>query len=236
MRSPDGPRSTLKTRPATGPSVSPAAAGSSPATPAISGSTPAPVIADPKNTGCTSARPVWAASARRSRGSSTPVSSSTYASRMPGSRSATNSASLARKAGSPPPQAVNPATRVPRSCTEPTGIKAGVSRSATPRSTRSASAPGRSILFTNSSVGMCSRCSARISTSVCACTPSTAEITSTAPSSTSSTRSTSAMKSGWPGVSIRLTVTSSTTNDTTAALIVMPRRRSNSSVSVCVSP
>ena len=31
---------------------------------------------------------------------------------------------------------------------------------------------------------MCSRCSARINTRVCACTPSTAEITSTAPSST----------------------------------------------------
>ena len=56
---------------------------------------------------------------------------------------------------------------------------------------------------------MRSRCSVRISTRVCACTPSTAEMTSTAPSSTLSTRSTSAMKSGWPGVSIRLTVTSS---------------------------
>ena len=55
---------------------------------------------------------------------------------------------------------------------------------------------------------MRSRCRVRIRTRVCACTPSTAETTSTAPSSTSSTRSTSAMKSGWPGVSIRLTVTS----------------------------
>ena len=60
---------------------------------------------------------------------------------------------------------------------------------------------------------MRSRCSARISRRVCGCTPSTAEITSTAPSSTLSTRSTSAMKSGWPGVSIRLTVTSSIAND-----------------------
>jgi hypothetical protein len=31
------------------------------------------------------------------------------------------------------------------------------------------------------------------------------------------------MKSGWPGVSIRLTVTSSIAKETTAALIVMPR-------------
>ena len=46
---------------------------------------------------------------------------------------------------------------------------------------------------------MRSRCSVRINTRVCACTPSTAEITSTAPSSTLNTRSTSAMKSGWPG-------------------------------------
>ena len=83
---------------------------------------------------------------------------------------------------------------------------------------------------------MPSRCSARIRMRVCACTPSTAEITSTAPSSTLSTRSTSAMKSGWPGVSIRLTVTSPTTNETTADLMVMPRARSSARLSVWVSP
>ena len=83
---------------------------------------------------------------------------------------------------------------------------------------------------------MRSRRSARISTRVCACTPSTAEITSTAPSSTLSTRSTSAMKSGWPGVSIRLTVMSPTPNETTADLIVMPRCRSSASESVWVLP
>ncbi len=102
--------------------------------------------------------------------------------------------------------------------------------------TASSRAPRRSILLTKISVGIRRRCSARISTRVCACTPSTAETTSTAPSSTPSTRSTSAMKSGWPGVSIRLTVTPPTTNDTTADLIVMPRRRSSASVSVCVLP
>jgi hypothetical protein len=67
---------------------------------------------------------------------------------------------------------------------------------------------------------------------VCGSTPSTAEITSTAPSSTLKARSTSAMKSGWPGVSIRLTVTSSIANDTTADLIVIPRCRSSASESV----
>ena len=64
--SPAAPRSILKTVPETGPSGSPVAAGSSSAMPALSASTPAPVIAEPKNTGCTSARPVCAPSASRS--------------------------------------------------------------------------------------------------------------------------------------------------------------------------
>jgi hypothetical protein len=122
---------------------------------------------------------------------------------------------------------VNAAAGVPSPCTDPSGTTAGVSRSAIARRTRSPSAPGRSILLTKTSVGTRSRCSARIRTRVCAWTPSTAETTSTAPSSTLRTRSTSAMKSGWPGVSIRLTVTSSIGNDTTADLIVMPRWRSS---------
>jgi hypothetical protein len=53
---------------------------------------------------------------------------------------------------------------------------------------------------------------------------------------TANTRSTSAMKSGWPGVSIRLTVTSSIANETTADLIVIPRSCSSASESVCVVP
>ena len=104
------------------------------------------------------------------------------------------------------------------------------------RSTRSGSAPLRSILFTKSSVGTSNRRSARISTRVCGWTPSTADTTSNAPSSTSNDRSTSAMKSGWPGVSMMLTAKSPMRNETTAALIVIPRRRSSSSVSVCVVP
>src|SRR6266545_4629877 len=104
------------------------------------------------------------------------------------------------------------------------------------RSTRTGCAPTRSILFTKIRVGIRSRRSVRIRTWVCACTPSTADTTSTAPSSTLNTRSTSAMKSGWPGVSIRLTVTSSTTKDTTADLIVIPRCRSSARESVWVLP
>jgi hypothetical protein len=55
--------------------------------------------------------------------------------------------------------------------------------------------------LTKSTVGMRRRASARMSTTVWACTPSTAETTSTAPSSTLRDRSTSAMKSVCPGVS-----------------------------------
>lgn len=94
----------------------------------------------------------------------------------------------------------------------------------------------RSILLTKITVGMLRRCNVRIRTRAFGCTPSTAEVTSTAPSSTRNARSTSAMKSGWPGVSIRLTVRPATSNDTTADLMVMPRCRSRSSESVCVLP
>ena len=71
---------------------------------------------------------------------------------------------------------------------------------------------------------------------VCGCTPSTADTTSTTPSSTLSARSTSATKSGWPGVSIKLTQVPSTVKDATADLIVIPRCRSSASESVCVVP
>ncbi len=72
--------------------------------------------------------------------------------------------------------AVATAARVPSRVTDPSAIAAGVSRSEMPFSTRSLSAPRRSILFTNMSVGMRSRWSARINRRVCGCTPSTAEI------------------------------------------------------------
>ena len=113
---------------------------------------------------------------------------------------------------------------------------ASPSRVRTSSITASGRAPRRSSLLTKTSVGTPSRRSVRISTRVWACTPSTADTTSTAPSSTSSTRSTSAMKSGCPGVSIRLTAMPPTVNETTAERIVMPRRRSSASESVCVFP
>src|SRR5712691_2386999 len=49
-------------------------------------------------------------------------------------------------------------------------------------------------------------------------------------------RHSSRLKSGWPGVSIRLTVTSSVATDTTADLIVMPRCCSSAGESVWVLP
>lgn len=97
-------------------------------------------------------------------------------------------------------------------------------------------APVRSILLTKRITGMRIFTSVRISNRVCACTPSTAERTSTTPSSTPRARSTSEMKSGWPGVSMRLTLTPPTVKDTTADRMVMPRRRSSSCESVWVSP
>ena len=61
--SPAGPRSILNMLPADGARQRrPSAAGSRSTMPAISASTPAPVIAEPKKTGCTSARLVCAAS------------------------------------------------------------------------------------------------------------------------------------------------------------------------------
>ena len=92
-----------------------------------------------------------------------------------------------------PPEEVGLARSSPR--TDPSETIAGVSRSAISSKTASSRAPCRSILFTKSSVG--TRAAERSHQHrVCACTPSTAESTSTAPSSTLSTRSTSAMKSG----------------------------------------
>ena len=116
------------------------------------------------------------------------------------------------------------------------GTTAGASRRAIASTTRRSSAPARSILLTKISVGTRSRRRARNRSGVWGWTPSTAETTRTAPSSTPRTRSTSAMKSGWPGVSTRLTARSPTRNEATADRIVMPRSRSSSSESVWVVP
>jgi hypothetical protein len=115
------------------------------------------------------------------------------------------------------------ADRVPRPAVRLITTVADVRRPAIASRIRRSSAPRWSILLMKNSVGTRSRRRARSRTRVCGWTPSTAEITRTAPSSTSSTRSTSAMKSGWPGVSIRLTSVPRAANDATAERIVMPR-------------
>ena len=195
-------------------------------------------MAEPKNTGWTSARPVCAASAaaQPSYGDGRLVVDVRGQQRVVVVGEHARPAAAVKPRSAAPCTARSAAPRVPRPSTDPSR-RPPASASRRRRAARARRrAPPRSILLTKSSVGMRSRCSVRISTRVCACTPSTAETTSTAPSSTLSTRSTSAMKSGWPGVSIRLTVTSSIANDTTADLIVMPRCRSSASESVWVLP
>ena len=98
------------------------------------------------------------------------------------------------------------------------------------------SAPMRSSLLMNSSVGILSARSAFHSNSVWFCMPSAAEITSTAPSSTLSARSTSAAKSICPGVSMRFMRTPFHTIDVEAARTDIPRLRSTSSQSVGAVP
>ena len=69
---------------------------------------------------------------------------------------------------------------------------------------RSKSAPVRSILLTKQMRGTWYRSAWRQTVSVCGSTPATASNTATAPSSTRSDRSTSTVKSTWPGVSMML--------------------------------
>ncbi len=64
------------------------------------------------------------------------------------------------------------------------------------------------------------------------CTPPTAQSTSTAPSSTRSDRSTSTVKSTWPGVSMMLIVLSFQSTVVAAEVIVIPRSFSSSMWSI----
>ena len=66
----------------------------------------------------------------------------------------------------------------------------------------------------------------------CDCTPATAQRTSTAPSSTRSERSTSTVKSTWPGVSMMLTFLSSHWTVVAAEVMVIPRSFSSSMWSI----
>jgi hypothetical protein len=101
--SPAEPRSTLNTVPAAGPSTGGSGGGSSVVIPPISSAIPAPVMAEPKNTGCTSAARIC----RRSTGAGSAGRFSTYAASSVSSCSASSSS-----AGRSP---VTRAARVPAS-------------------------------------------------------------------------------------------------------------------------
>ena len=107
--------------------------------PATSASTPAPVIAEPKNTGCTERRPgLRRELARAAAGTSTGRSSSTYAASSASSCSASSSTSRPRKPASAGPYGVDdgvPGAEAARP--SPSRTIAGVSFSAMSRSTRS---------------------------------------------------------------------------------------------------
>mmetsp|Transcript_23108 Transcript_23108/g.45914 ORF Transcript_23108/g.45914 Transcript_23108/m.45914 type:complete len:343 (-) Transcript_23108:272-1300(-) len=84
-------------------------------------------------------------------------------------------------------------------------------------------APSRSILFTKATAGTPYLDACRHTVSVCACTPATASTTSTQPSNTRKLRSTSMVKSTWPGVSTKQIVWSLQPKCTAADWIVIPR-------------
>ena len=98
------------------------------------------------------------------------------------------------------------------------------------------SAPRRSSLFTYAMRGTLYLLDWNHTVSLWTSTPPTAQNTPMAPSRTRSDRSTSAVKSTWPGVSMMLMVVSPQSIDTAALLIVMPLARSSGSKSVVVSP
>ena len=110
------------------------------------------------------------------------------------------------------------------------------SRSRIIRTTLSKSAPTRSILLTKAMRGTLYLSAWRQTVSDWGSTPPTAQNTATAPSSTRSERSTSTVKSTWPGVSMMLMRCSRQKQVVAAEVIVMPRSRSCSIQSMVATP
>ena len=98
------------------------------------------------------------------------------------------------------------------------------------------SAPTRSILFTKQMRGTRYLSAWRQTVSDWGSTPDTASKTATAPSSTRSERSTSAVKSTWPGVSMMLMRWSRQKHVVAADVMVMPRSCSCSIQSITAVP
>src|SRR3989440_612375 len=94
----------------------------------------------------------------------------------------------------------------------------------------------RSILFTKQMRGTRYLSAWRQTVSDCGSTPATESNTAIAPSSTRSARSTSAVKSTWPGVSMRVSRWPCHAQLTAAEKMVIPRSRSCGSKSVTVVP
>ena len=98
------------------------------------------------------------------------------------------------------------------------------------------SAPTRSILLMNAMRGTWYLSAWRQTVSDWGWTPATASKTATAPSSTRSERSTSAVKSTWPGVSMMLIRWSFQKQVVAAEVIVIPRSCSCSIQSIVAVP
>ena len=106
---------------------------------------------------------------------------------------------------------------------------------------RGKSAPTRSILLTKQMRGTPYLSAWRHTVSDCGSTPATLSNTATAPSRTLRLRSTSMVKSTWPGVSMMLTRQSRQKQVVAAEVMVMPRSCSCSiqsmvAVPSCTSP
>ena len=97
-------------------------------------------------------------------------------------------------------------------------------------------APTRSILLMKAMRGTLYLSAWRHTVSDCGCTPATASNTATAPSSTRSERSTSAVKSTWPGVSMMLMRWSFQKQVVAAEVMVIPRSCSCSIQSMMAVP
>ena len=98
------------------------------------------------------------------------------------------------------------------------------------------SAPMRSILLMKQMRGTWYLLAWRHTVSDCGSTPDTASNTATAPSRTRSERSTSTVKSTWPGVSMMLIVWSRHMQVVAADVIVMPRSCSWTIQSMTAAP
>ena len=98
------------------------------------------------------------------------------------------------------------------------------------------SAPMRSILLTKQMRGTAYLLAWRHTVSVWGSTPATASKTATAPSSTRSDRSTSTVKSTWPGVSMMLIQQSRHLQVVAAEVMVMPRSCSWTIQSMVAAP